>query len=107
MFNAALHRGGTSVNLQRIFRVDLIDINISSFLYYQWTHFSSLSLISFLHPNLHTHRDTGSSCSVTHSQDGDILGSVQPPNRCLGLADPLHHGHIMFPVKNIIIALVI
>lgn len=55
----------------------------------------------------HTHRDTGSSCCVTHSQDGDVLDPVQPPNRCLGLADPLHHGHIMFSVKNIIIALVI
>ena len=46
------------------------------------------------------YRDTGSSGRVTHSQDGDVLGPVQPPHRSLGLADPLHHGHIMFPVKR-------
>lgn len=55
----------------------------------------------------HTHRDAGSRGGVTHSQDGDVLGPIQPPDRCPGLADPLHHGHIMLPVKNIIISRVI
>ena len=54
---------------------------------------------------MQTNRDTGSSGGVTHSQDGDVLGPVQPPNRCLGLADPLHHGHIMLTMKNIVIYL--
>lgn len=54
----------------------------------------------------HTHRDAGSGGGVTHSQDGDVLGPVQPPDGCLGLADPLHHGHIMVPVESIIITMV-
>lgn len=48
----------------------------------------------------HTHRDAGSGGGVTHGQDGDVLGPVQPPDRRLGLADPPHHGHIMFPVEK-------
>lgn len=71
--------------------------------------------VSFFYPKTHslylsithTHRDTSSSGGVTHGQDGDVLGPVQPPDRCPGLADPLHHGHIMFPVKSIIITVII
>lgn len=54
-----------------------------------------------------THRDAGSRGGVTHSQDGDVLGPVQPPDRRLGLADPPHHGHIMFPVENITIRIIV
>lgn len=52
------------------------------------------------------HRDAGSGGGVTHSQDGDVLGPVQPADRRLGLADPLHHGHIMFPVENTTIRII-
>lgn len=47
-----------------------------------------------------THRDAGSGGGVAHRQDGDVLGSVQPPHSGPGLTDPLHHRHIMFPGKR-------
>lgn len=50
------------------------------------------------HIHTHTHRDAGSGGGVAHGQDGDVLGSVQPPDGRPRLADPLHHRHIMFPV---------
>lgn len=42
-----------------------------------------------------THRDARTRGGVTHGQHGEVLGPVQPPDRGLGLTDPLHHGHIM------------
>lgn len=81
-----------------------IAYEISFCLHYQQR---SCLVFSISLSHTHTHRDAGSRGGVTHSQDGDVLGPIQPPDRCPGLADPLHHGHIMLPVKNIIISGVI
>lgn len=43
-----------------------------------------------------THLYTGSDGGVTHSEEGHALGPVEPSYRCMGVADPLHHAHIVF-----------
>lgn len=49
---------------------------------------------------MQTHRDTRPGGGVTHSQHGEVLGPVQPPDGGLGLTDPLHHGHVMLPAET-------
>ena len=46
------------------------------------------------------HLDAGTCGGLTHGEDGDVLGSVQPPHTRLGLTDPLHHGNVVLPLTT-------